>query len=304
MHSLNQVTFLLLALSLFACTPNNPQTTEEMVPEVIEDNRELKEIYEADQGDRKAMNKDWKAISERDNQRQKRVNELLDSNQVNTSSDYFHAAMIFQHGADTIASGMAVKMMRKAMDLDTSRSKWLLAAAIDRDLMRRGKPQVYGTQYRRASQDGPWTLYQIDSTQVSDEERREYGVSTLAEQRERVRLMNKTKLAKLYRDGKNIAEIVDLARKEDLEDSEYNLSEGALNSFGYQLMREDKNEEALQIFKLNTELYPNAYNTFDSYGECLLKLGKKEEARKAYAKSLELDPENDNATKVLEEMDS
>ena len=60
-------------------------------------------------------------------------------------------------------------------------------------------------------------------------------------------------------------------------------------------MKEGKKEEALKIFKLNTELYSNSFNTFDSYGECLLELGDKENAIIAFKKSLELNPENKNA---------
>ena len=60
-----------------------------------------------------------------------------------------------------------------------------------------------------------------------------------------------------------------------------------------------KSNEALKLFKLNIELYPNAFNTYDSYGECLLKLEDKENAIKAYEKSLELNPDNENAIEVL-----
>ena len=116
-------------LLLVACQPTEQQAA-------LVDNEELKALYEADQADRKSMDIDWSEIYPRDQARQKRVSELLESGQVRTSNDYANAAMVFQHGDDTIASGMAVEMMRKAVELDSSRNKWLLAAAIDRDLMR------------------------------------------------------------------------------------------------------------------------------------------------------------------------
>jgi hypothetical protein len=37
--------------------------------------------------------------------------------------------------------------------------------------------------------------------------------------------------------------------------SEYNAGENYINAFGYELMTDNKNEEALKVFKLNTELY-------------------------------------------------
>ena len=77
------------------------------------DNTELQQLYDADQADRHNPNTDWKDINKRDKERQARVYEMLDNQEVNTSNDYHNAAMIFQHGGDTIASGMAVKLMRK-----------------------------------------------------------------------------------------------------------------------------------------------------------------------------------------------
>jgi hypothetical protein len=125
-----------------------------------------------------------------DSLRQMRVQQLLDSNKVQTSNDYHNAAMVFQHGLDTIASGMAVKLMQKSLELDSTADKWLLAAAIDRDLMRRDLPQIYGTQYLKMGEDAPWELYQLDSTKITDAERKEYNVETLAEQRDKVKKMN------------------------------------------------------------------------------------------------------------------
>ena len=55
--------------------------------------------------------------------------------------------MIFQHGRDYVAYGMAVQLMRKFIELDSTANKWLLIAAIDRELLSRNKPQIYGTQY-------------------------------------------------------------------------------------------------------------------------------------------------------------
>ncbi len=71
---------------------------------------------------------------------------------------------------------------------------------------------------------------------------------------------------------------------------------------GYKLMEENENNKALKLFKLSTELYPEAWNTHDSYGECLLKMGDKENAIKAYKRSLELNPDNEYAKEALSEL--
>lgn len=294
---MHRITFFLLIILISSCWQKTDQIQEDVA---VKDNEELKEIYQGDQADRQTPNINWKVINARDSARKQRVYELLDSNLVRTSNDYANAAMIFQHGADTIASGMAVKLMRRAVELDSTRSKWLLAAAIDRDLMRKNKPQIYGTQYTKSAADVPWELYLIDSTQVTDEERKDYGVETLAEQREKVKKLNAKKLFDLVNKGSNIDDIIKLVQESDLQNSEYDLSESGINSFGYQLMRTDRDEDALAIFKMNTELYPEGFNTFDSYGECLVKTGRIEEGLAAYKKSLELNPDNSNARQIIE----
>lgn len=178
--------FCLIALLLIiGCKQesNNNEVDETL----FVNNKELLELRTADQADRISSDSIKPLISrnpqltrERDAERRKRVYELLDSNLVRTAKDYENAAMIFQHGLDTIASSMAVKLMSKATEMDTSINKWLLAAAIDRDLMWRKEPQIFGTQYL-VTADGSLELYQIDTTQISDEERMEYGVPVLSE---------------------------------------------------------------------------------------------------------------------------
>lgn len=294
--------FLLLLIMVTISCKSDVANTE--VNSSLSASEELKQLYKADQDDRKAVEKDWKAISKRDDERQARVYELLESNQVETSEDYANAAMIFQHGADTTASTMAVKMMRKAIELDPTRDKWLLAAAIDRDLMRKDQPQIYGTQYRRMSSDEPWARYKIDTTKVTDEERIAHGVETLAEQRIKEKMMNKVKLSDLLTSGKSVDEIIAIIESSDVQDSEYDLSEAGINIFGYQVMGQGKDDEALKIFKLNTELYPEAFNAFDSYGECLVKLGKEAEGLAAYKKSVELNPGHVSGKKIIAEIES
>ena len=146
------------------------------------DNSELQKMYKEDQGSRMVKNIDWKLVSKQDKEREDRVYELIKLGQIVTGKDYYNSAMIFQHGSDTIASSMAVKQMKKAIALDSTINKWLLAAAIDRDLMRKQKPQIYGTQFIRNNGETKWKRYNIDTTQVTDERCKYYHVETLAEQ--------------------------------------------------------------------------------------------------------------------------
>ncbi len=284
---------IILLFGLASCKMNREKP--------LTDNLELMEIYEADQADRQTDNIDWSVVSKRDSLREVRIYQLLDSNQVRTSKDYHNAAMIFQHGGDSTAYGMAVKLMRKSIELDSTANKWLLAAAIDRYLLSKDEPQIYGTQYQKFGEDEPWQLGKMDTTKISDAERIEYGVETLAAQRERVKQMNSKKLSEFIVQGKSVDEVIEVIKSEEKRDSEYDISEDGINSFGYNLMEQSKNKEALKIFKLNTELYPDRFNTWDSYGECLLILGEKEEGIKAYKKSLKLNPKNKNAETIIQQ---
>ncbi len=81
--------------------------------------------------------------------------------------------------------------------------------------------------------------------------------------------------------------------------NEYDFSEEELNMLGYQLLQKQKVAESIEIFKLNVEAYPQAFNTYDSLGEAFLKHGDKELAVANYKKSLELNPQNTGATRAL-----
>jgi len=288
-----------IIIGFISCDSKNRKTSN-VAQEKVDDNPELIEMFKNDQADR-TNHIDRNIRQKNDSIREARVYELLDSNKVHTSLDYENAALIFHHGEDSVAYGMAVKLMKKSIELDSTRNKWFLAALTDRYLLSISKPQIYGTQFKRL-ENKIVLREEMDSTKITDAERIEYGVETLAEQREKIKNLNRKKLTELMDAGQTIDEIVLFVENEDVQTTQYDLRETWFNHFGYNLMREGKNEDALKIFKLNTELYPNGFNTFDSYGECLLELGDKENAIIAFKKSLELNPENKNAKKVLSEL--
>lgn len=87
------------------------------------------------------------------------------------------------------------------------------------------------------------------------------------------------------------------------KDPKFTLNEGDLNGYGYRLLGEEKRKEALAIFKLNTELFPQSGNTYDSYAETLLLFGKRDAALKNYKLSFELDPKNTNAADQIKKLE-
>lgn len=109
----------------------------------------------------------------------------------------------------------------------------------------------------------------------------------------------KIKLEKLLKDGKTLDEVIEIVKKQDKNNSIYTISENYINALGYAYLNANQKEKAVKIFKLNIELYPKAWNTYDSYGEGLLKIGDTLNAIKAYKKSLELNPKNEGAQKII-----
>ncbi|HYG81008.1 MAG TPA: hypothetical protein VD861_11505, partial [Pyrinomonadaceae bacterium] len=64
--------------------------------------------------------------------------------------------------------------------------------------------------------------------------------------------------------------------------------EATLNSLGYKLIQRGRLKDAIEVFRLNAEAYPQAFNTYDSLAEAYLLNGDKELAARNYKKSLEL----------------
>ncbi len=79
-------------------------------------------------------------------------------------------------------------------------------------------------------------------------------------------------------------------------------SEFEMNTLGYQLLRMNKVNDAIKIFKLNVEAYPKAFNVYDSLGEAYMKNGDDSLAVSNYKKSLELNPRNTNAELMIKQI--
>ena len=79
-------------------------------------------------------------------------------------------------------------------------------------------------------------------------------------------------------------------------------SEKKANIFGYQLLGQGKTKQAIEVFKLNTLAYPNAFNTYDSLGESYMIAEEWDLAVENYKKSIELNPQNDNGRKMIEKI--
>ncbi len=94
-------------------------------------------------------------------------------------------------------------------------------------------------------------------------------------------------------------------RKWFLEDENFDAyPEYELNMLGYRIMGAGDIAGAVEVFKLNVELYPQSGNVYDSLGEGYMNLGETGLAILNYEKSLEIDPGNTNAVEMLERLRS
>jgi len=170
-------------------------------PAGAQDSAELRELYEADQADRRHESPPgpevWAAISRRDALRGARVLEILRSASVRTGADFYHAAMVLQHGQGSEDILLAHILATSAALLGDDRGRWLSAASLDRYLHRTRAPQRFGTQYLKSSEADPYVL---DSSQpwsqgsyvdwLPDSVRGIFGVMSRTEQADRLRAMN------------------------------------------------------------------------------------------------------------------
>ena len=83
------------------------------------------------------------------------------------------------------------------------------------------------------------------------------------------------------------------AEADQLRSSPMDLAtEAELNTYGYQLLQQGKNDEAIKIFRKNTKDHPDSWNVWDSLGEACGIKGEKENAIKYYSKAYEMAPDN------------
>jgi tetratricopeptide (TPR) repeat protein len=80
------------------------------------------------------------------------------------------------------------------------------------------------------------------------------------------------------------------------------VSEGELNACGYVLMARNANQEAVNLFRINANLFPKSANCYDSLAEGYLKIGSKTKAITMYEKALELDPTNKKTVEKIEKL--
>jgi len=148
-------------------------------------NTELEALFKGDQDDRRGAAhfpaEQLLKLQARDEKRKERVSEITRQGGLQSAENYYHAAIILQHGAKPedylVAHILATIGVFKVREED----KWLSAATLDRFLRSMGRSQIFGTQYKRTIEDTSVTQDPYDRS-LNDLFRKEYGLPSLAEQ--------------------------------------------------------------------------------------------------------------------------
>jgi len=90
----------------------------------------------------------------------------------------------------------------------------------------------------------------------------------------------------------------DTARRDLPADSWY-LHSGEINALGYQMLGAERHADAIAVFELYVELFPNDANAYDSLGEAFMVRGDTADAIANYERSLRMNPDNTNAIEML-----
>lgn len=78
--------------------------------------------------------------------------------------------------------------------------------------------------------------------------------------------------------------------------------ESDVNALGYDLLRANRPDAAIAVFRMNTRAYPRSANAWDSLGEALLAAGQREGGIAAYRRALEIDPNFPPSREALERL--
>lgn len=151
--------------------------------------KELAQMYRQDQSDRRNLEKSgnggWSEVTQHDKEHQQRVVELLKAGKLKSAKDFFHAAMIMQHGNEPQQLVLAHVLSEASAQRGYKPAVWLTAASFDRLMQKVGQPQVFGTQYSKDA-NGPWTMDPFSEELLPDSLRKAFNAPELAACKERL----------------------------------------------------------------------------------------------------------------------
>ncbi len=140
------------------------------------DNPLLRALYEEDQEECRQWHGAEVFLASQ--ARRARAEALIALDVLHTAADYWHAALLLQHGEVSAHWWQAHTLALRAAELGYPQARWLAAAALDRWLLRQDRPQKYGTQ-SVGDDHGGVRVWDVDPA-TSDAERAAWDVLPLA----------------------------------------------------------------------------------------------------------------------------
>lgn len=113
-------------------------------------------------------------------ERAQRARELATSGALISGRDHFRAAVVLAESNDPKDWALAATLGSKAAELGEPLGLRAAAEAIDKDLVRQGLPQRYGTQFAWDPALARWKLHPLDPA-TTDAERAAMGVPSFGE---------------------------------------------------------------------------------------------------------------------------
>jgi hypothetical protein len=120
------------------------------------------------------------AAIKRQNERAAKVKKLYESGALKSAEDYFEAALVLVETDDVEVLKLSEELAMKSAEMGHPHARRVAAEAIDKQLVRIGMAQRFGTQYVYEPVLRGWRLYPYD-VRTTDEERRAMGVPPLTE---------------------------------------------------------------------------------------------------------------------------
>lgn len=174
----------LMTMTAMAVALATPAQSQEAAS--VPDNAEMAAILAADQSVRQDLaavlaggREGALRIHAADAVRRQQVRALLDAGTLRTATDFYSAALVFQHGDTAEDYLLAHTLAVAALGEGSTESPWLAAATLDRYLQAVGQPQIYGTQTMMRRGEKP-TREPFEHALIPDSLRTVLGVSTRA----------------------------------------------------------------------------------------------------------------------------
>ena len=86
------------------------------------------------------------------------------------------------------------------------------------------------------------------------------------------------------------------------DDSDVSFDEAEFNLLGYRFLGLERIDDAIAVFQLNVNRFPDSWNVYDSLGEAYAAKGNSKRAIELYRRSVELNPDNTNGADAIERL--